>query len=195
SIQQPVNYVESVTESKDNTAKLSRTEVKEPKAKNMALATKQGKELSVDEFIDSVERVMAKGHHGKSITYLNPNKTKQVVQQSAILAGDSIRDRAVPSEQKPLHQPLVNMDARYQQDPGRPTISSLEVTVHNNSAGILKTVTVDVFYYKRGEKLFDKETLYFNNIQPGNSLTVSKPGNKKAVSARFQLGQVVNGEW
>ena len=67
----------------------------------------------------------------------------------------------------------------------------LEVTIQNKSMQLLKKVTVDVFYYKKGDKLFDKETLYFNNIQPGNSFTLSTQGNRKALAAKFQLGQVI----
>jgi hypothetical protein len=190
-VEQSVNYVESVSASKENTTKSTPgIEPKLTSAKNIISSKPQHKELSVDEFIDSVERVMARGNHSKHIPYFNSGKPKQVVQQSAVIAHDSTRETPVSNEQKMPVRSLVNMDARYQQDPGLPTVSSLEVTIHNNSREVLNSVTVDVFYYKRGERLFDKETLYFNNIQPGNSLTVSKPGNKKAVSARFQLGQI-----
>jgi hypothetical protein len=148
--------------------------------------------LSVDAFIDSVERVMARGNRG-SIPYpkLKKDKNPENIQKPAFPSQKGPAPAMVKTEE-PISS-LVNMNARYMQDPNKHNISSLEVTIQNNSAAFLKMVTVEVFYYKRGERLFDRETLYFNNIQPGNSLTLSTPGNKKAVTARFQLGQI-NGQ-
>jgi hypothetical protein len=82
------------------------------------------------------------------------------------------------------------MNARYEHEANRKNISNLEVTIQNNDSETIRSVSVDVFYYKKGDRLFDRETIYFSNILPGNSLTVSRPGNKKAVHAKFELGQV-----
>jgi hypothetical protein len=154
------------------------------------------KELSVDEFIDSVERVLAKTNHTRPI----PRPSKKLPQvATGEPAAESTAQQSIP--QNPIIEkrmqpvgPVVKMDAHYLQETNKKNIASLEVTIRNNGDELLRTVAVDVFYYKRGERLFDKETLYFKNILPGNSLTVSKPGNKKAVSARFQLGQVTTSE-
>jgi hypothetical protein len=150
----------------------------------------QSSRSSVDEFIDSVERVMAKSSRGKKITYQKKvydfpaGRVNQSVAEST-----NTKQAPAAKSQASLYQ-LVHMNANYQQDANRHNISSLEVTIKNNTETFLKTVTVDVFYYKKGDRLFDKETLYFNNILPGNSLTISSPGNKKAVTAKFQLGQI-----
>lgn len=148
------------------------------------------KESSVDQFIDSVERALAKADAGvkkKAISHrkatLNP-KTEKTVYQEPVL-------KVVPADINtiPLSQ-LISMNAHYMYDTDQ-HLFGLEITIQNKSRQLLKKVTVDVFYYKKGDRLFDKETLYFTNIQPGNSFTLSTPGNKKAVAAKFQLGQVI----
>jgi len=151
-------------------------------------------ELSVDAFIDSVERVMSRSSHSLPVV----RKAKKPDTNATYGAKEEeLTTKATPVPPATFEKkvqstgPLVKMDAHYLQESNRKNIASLEVTIRNNGDNLLRTVTVDVFYYKKGERLFDKETLYFNNIQPGNSLTVSKPANKKAVSARFQLGQVI----
>jgi len=180
----------------------------EPPAKNQSyhhepvnaatvLAKTSHKDLSVDEFIDSVERVLAKTNHTRPIPH-SSKRTEPITTGEA--AGATMSAQATNIQTPPVEKriqpagPTVKMDAHYQQESNRKNIASLEVTIRNNGDELLRTVAVDVFYYKKGERLFDKETLYFNNILPGNSLTVSKPGNKKAVSARFQLGQVTTSE-
>lgn len=150
------------------------------------------KEQSVDEFIDSVERVLAKSSHVGSI----PRSFKKAETKSIDTPAQTVSAQTIPVETPAIEKrvqpsgPVVKMDAHYLQEANRKNIASLEVTIRNNGDDLLRSVTVDVFYYKKGERLFDKETLHFNNILPGNSLTVSKPANKKAVSARFQIGQV-----
>ena len=85
---------------------------------------------------------------------------------------------------------LIALNGNYKYDDNRRHITGVEVTIQNNSDQLLKRVAVDVFYYKKRERLFEKETLYFNNVYPQNALTLSTSGNKKAVSAHFQLGLI-----
>jgi hypothetical protein len=156
----------------------------------------QRKELSVDEFIDSVERVLASTSHMRPIPRPSKKTESTATQVLNVDTGTNhtIPAAIAPGEKRPQPTgPLVKMDAHYQES-NRRNVASLEVTIRNNGDDLLRSVAVDVFYYKKGERLFDKETLYFNNILPGNSLTVSKPANKKAVSARFQLGQVTTSD-
>jgi hypothetical protein len=148
------------------------------------------KDQSVDEYIDSIEHILAKQNFYTRLTLPSKYtaKGKESTQKTvAEPANDAIQR---PERIEAQLSQLVNLSAKYMHDDGKSSISGLEVTIQNNSAELLKLVTVDVYYYKKKEKLFDKETLYFSNIPPGNSFTLSTPGNKKAVSARFQLGQV-----
>jgi hypothetical protein len=151
--------------------------------------TKDHKELSVDQFIDSVEHVLSKDN-------VTLKKTKPLFHKPAVFKKEEAKEKvpalevAAPDIKTiPLSQ-LISMNAHYMYDTDQ-KLFGLEVTIQNKSMQLLKKVTVDVFYYKKGDKLFDKETLYFNNIQPGNSFTLSTQGNRKAVAAKFQLGQVI----
>ncbi|MFL5771786.1 MAG: hypothetical protein ACJ75F_01425 [Flavisolibacter sp.] len=158
-----------------------------PKEKNVE-KNEVATTLTVDQFIDSIRRAMAKDHPSKKARQPRNEQTNVDAVESTPVVSAEPQPTAVKKEVPASQQ--VNMNASYQQDAHRKNISSLEVTIQNNSSDILKMVSVDIFYYKKGDRLFDKETLFFNNIQPGSSMTLSRPGNRKAMTARFQLGQI-----
>jgi hypothetical protein len=143
---------------------------------------------SVDAFIDSVERAIRKTQSRlTNEDYRYQNKAVAVTQVKKDSSNMTVVNPPVP---RPPLSSLVKMEAHYLHDENKRSVSSLEITIMNKSDEDLASVSVDVFYYKRGERLFDKETIYFNNIQAGRSLTKSVPGNKKALTARFQMGQI-----
>lgn len=160
------------------------------------------KDLSVDRFIDSIERLMKKSDAGLNSLKVYTRKTNTLLTSSGSSASSAMSHEAknqptitpniTTDPMLPLSS-LVNLDARYIYQPNKEKISALEITIHNKSAQLLKTVSVDIFYYKKRKKLFDKETIYFNNLMAGSSMTLSVPGNKKAASAQFQLGQISAG--
>jgi len=197
-LQQGENYVQNASTGKASPNKvpdISSSGSSGP-GKKIAVPAIQ-KVQSVDEFIDSINRVMAKNESANSVSYKKPGygRNKELTASSGSIADSHYTQ--VPVETAPpvaparpeSSGPLVNMNTHYEQEAHK-KVSSLEVTIQNTSPSLIRTVTVDVFYYKKGEKLFEKQTLYFRNIPPGNSMTISKPGNKKAVSAKFQLGQI-----
>jgi hypothetical protein len=154
------------------------------------------KELSVDQFLDSVKRELAKQDERLRVA-ATKSPYKKPVHSMPLVTTPSAEQKgqiefSTKSEQtsKRSLTDQVALDAKYLLEPRRQNISSLEITIRNNSEELLKTVAVDVFYYKKGQRLFDKETVYINNVQPGNSFTLSTPGNKKAVSAKFQLAKI-----
>jgi hypothetical protein len=170
-----------------NDAKASKQDALASKIKS---AQAKHKELSVDEYIDSIERAIAKQDKQLAqnrISYKMP-VVKTLPNQVKAPVGDQQQKLTVVKKESLSN--FVGLDAKYSREPNRNNISSLEVTVRNNSSSFLKTVNVDVFYYRNNEKLIAKETLRFNNIEPGNSFTLSTPGNRKAFSAKFQLGTV-----
>ena len=145
------------------------------------------KQSTVDEFLDSVNRELAKQdarlNNASSLTKFK----KPVVQPKKSIANES---PVVVQPQKPIDfTKLIKLDGKYNQD-GSKNISSVEITINNTSTEALHKVAVDISYYKANNKLFDKETVYFTNIQPGSSFTLTTPGNHKARSARFKLGKV-----
>ena len=150
---------------------------------------------SVDDFIDSIRQVTNRqDQRDRQLRIRQPQRKPASPGYAATSPDRGLPTAGVAASAKttprlPLNQ-SVSLNARYIQGDTRNKVEQLEVTVSNRSPEVLKLVTVDVFYYKKGQKLFDKETLYFNNIPPGNSFTLSTPGNQKATEARFQLGQV-----
>ena len=161
-------------------------------------------EAVVDNYLASIESEMGRNKQNVTTsggTSFKPKAAtkglKKDVFQKETAANNQVA--APEPEQKQVQQPerrsvplpeLINLNGKYKYDESRRHITGLEVTIQNNSDQLLKRVAVDVFYYKKKERLFEKETLYFNNIYPQNSLTLATSGNKKAVSARFQLGLV-----
>jgi hypothetical protein len=94
-----------------------------------------------------------------------------------------------PEKGLPLGQ-QIDLKAKYLKAVRGKGIDGLELVLRNNSNQELRTVAIDVFYYKEGSRLLGKETVYFNNVPPGQTLTTTAPGNKKAASATYQLGLI-----
>jgi hypothetical protein len=90
---------------------------------------------------------------------------------------------------QPLSQ-QIDVSAKYLRASRGKGLEGVELRLRNNSTQVLKTVAIDVFYYRDGDHLLDKETVYFNDIAPGESFTVTAAGNKRASSATYQLGLI-----
>lgn len=93
------------------------------------------------------------------------------------------------SPAQPLAQ-LIRLDARYNHDKRMKNLNGLDVVLHNNSNEMLKQVEVDVLYYRKEDKVVTRERLYFMNVPPQGTSTIAAPVNRKATSARLQLGLV-----
>lgn len=162
-----------------------------PNVSSAAEPLSESKRSSVESFIDSMRTALRKQNLTDKPRVV-PNKLtkkKGADNQVAIHPVQSI----LPLEEKTIIPPSIkaaDLDARYIPHENSSRIKELQVTVHNTGTVALKQVTVDVYYYKKGNRFIDKETLFFTDIEPGNAYTVSKPGNKKAVSARFELGEL-----
>jgi hypothetical protein len=147
---------------------------------------------SIQTFIDSV-RTALRNHKATINTKSKVSKAsgKKIVDSQ--VSNHPVEVILPPVEEK-IASPSIkaaDLDARYIPSENSTRIKEIHVTVQNTGTVALKQVTVDVFYYKKGDRLVDKETLHFNDIGPGNAYTVTKLGNKKANSARFELGEVI----
>jgi hypothetical protein len=189
--------VKSVTQKSDKDIRTPAVPTAQPVAEKPAAAYPQmaSSGSSVDRFLDSVERVLAQQERmARYYPKKHTSSSKPVVNNSLSTVNEAPVPETIVKAEAPVRKVAlskqVSLSARYMHDDNRRTISGLEVTVKNNSDVLLQEVTVDVFYYKKGEKLFEKETLYFHNIYPHSAITLATPGNKKAITARFQLGQV-----
>lgn len=170
-------------------------------------ASQQVQAASTDAFLDSVQRVLNEqeqlmavvdDRYRKSFLY---RKRYNYNQPLASQTTGGLKKRAyqqaaaVKSTREGVNLPLsqqVELQSRLIKN--KQQLNSVELTVRNNSKVVLKTVSVDVYYYKKGEKLLNKETVYFSNLYPRQSLTKSIAGNQRATSARFQLGAITPGK-
>ena len=94
-----------------------------------------------------------------------------------------------PEKNVPFSRQL-DIRATYQKAPRGRGIDGAELMLINNSPLLLRSVAIEVLYYKEQSRLVGKETLYFNNVPPGGSLTLTAPGNKRAVSANHKMGLI-----
>ena len=145
------------------------------------------KQSTVDEFLDSVKRELAKQDARLKNAPALPKYKKTVINPVQTNKSNE-QNVAQPAEPVDI-TPFIKLDGKYNQDRFR-NISSLEITINNSSSQVINKLAVVIFYYKPNDRLFDKETVYFSNIQPGGTFTLTTPGNKKARSAKFELGKV-----
>jgi hypothetical protein len=68
------------------------------------------------------------------------------------------------------------------------------VTLQNNSSEVLKTVTVTITYLRKNERPAGKEAVYFYDVQPASAPVITITGNRKATSARFQIGTITRAD-
>lgn len=161
-----------------------------------------------DGFLDSVQRVMDEQDqlmadvdavYHKSFSYRKRYPSKQTTVSSSRKADKNTSNSIAVIKQTstasnvPLSQ-QVDLQSRLIMDKKNQQINAVELKVKNNSEEILKKVSVDVFYYKNGQKLLNKETVYFTNIYPRQLMTMSIASSQRATSARFQLGSVLAGK-
>lgn len=89
---------------------------------------------------------------------------------------------------------LVTVNGAVQYDRKGTSITGAEVTLQNNSPETLKQVTVVVTYYKKEDRPVSKETLSFYNVQPASAPAIKANPNRKAASARFQIGAITRAD-
>lgn len=164
--------------------------------------------VSADSFLDSVQRVMDEQDqlmadvdavYHKSFLY----RKRYAHRQTGVASIQNTKKRTSypivtkknvnTASEVPLSQ-QVDLQSRLIMDKNKQQINAVELKVKNNSRELLKKVSVDVFYYKNGQKLLNKETVYFTNIYPRQLMTMSIASNQRATSARFQLGAVSTGK-
>lgn len=144
---------------------------------------------TMEAFIDSMRKVLHKDDAaGKDIQDKIAKKKSKDSQLTIhpVLPSSPIEDE-VPKV--PIIK-AAELDGRYVPGENSTRIKEIHITVQNTGTVKLKQVAVNVFYYKKGDRLVDSETIYFSDISPGNSSTLNKQGSKKAVTARFELGEL-----
>jgi hypothetical protein len=70
-------------------------------------------------------------------------------------------------------------------------ISSFPVTVTNNSKLMMDLVVVNIDYIQNNEKVFKTESLSFNDLEPGESITLKAPKSPRGIKIAYHI-HVVN---
>ncbi|HEY0355326.1 MAG TPA: FxLYD domain-containing protein, partial [Flavisolibacter sp.] len=136
----------------------------------------------------------------KKITAPKTIRKNNVVKKpvSTTAASSRKKTRSTPAINKPVNNStiplpqLVKIKGRYK--PVGRGVSASEITLVNNSQENLRVVAVDVVYYKADGTNAGRETIYFKNISPSQSMTLTAPANKKAEEVRYQLGLISSNE-
>ena len=105
-----------------------------------------------------------------------------------------------PKEEKPVPEApikivalsrLVGVSGTLPQDNNT---GATTVTLQNNSSEVLKTVAVTITYFRKRDRPAGKETVYFYDVQPASAPVITISGNRKATSARFQIGTITRAD-
>ncbi len=96
---------------------------------------------------------------------------------------------ATPASTKDLTEQIY-LKSNFATNDNDAGVFDLNVSLQNKSDKVLKTVAVNVFYNDKDGKVLNRQTLYFTDIKPGE--TVSKAGSphKSAAKAHCELGLV-----
>jgi hypothetical protein len=93
----------------------------------------------------------------------------------------------------PLSRLLV-VNGTFQYDKKGTNITAMDVALQNNSSETLKLVTVTVTYLRKEDRPFKKETLSFYNVQPATTPVITIAGNRRATSARVEIGSITRAD-
>jgi hypothetical protein len=66
-------------------------------------------------------------------------------------------------------------------------ISSFPVTVTNNSSLVLDQVLISIDYIQNNEKVFKTESLSFNDLQPGEAVTIKAPKSPRGMKIAARI--------
>lgn len=157
----------------------------------------------INNSIDSVQKtntIVKKPANKTAKKNLNPvaSKPDVVDSQRAILMAvklkDSLKQNAFSKSEMIIQKIKAHPENYIGLEAGRYStgmfggISSFPVTVTNNSPVMLDVVVVSVNYIQNNEKVFKTESLIFNNLEPGEIVTLKAPKSPRGVkiSTRIQ---------
>jgi hypothetical protein len=135
----------------------------------------------------------------KKNTKINVIKKDSVLNQTATISSlklnDSLKEMAI-NKTEVLYQKIkahpenfVNLVTGRYSTGVFGGISSFPVTVTNNSPVMMDQILIDVDYIQNNDKIFKTESLSFNNLEPGESVTIKAPKSPRGIkiAARIHL--------
>ncbi|HLA60165.1 MAG TPA: hypothetical protein VK622_15430, partial [Puia sp.] len=121
----------------------------------------------------------------KKVIIVNTVNKDSIAAEQAVLAEirvkDSLRQDAINKSELLYQSIKANPEKYLNLSTGRYStglfggISSFPVTVTNNSPVKIEMVEVIIDYIQNNEKVFRTETLSFNDLEPGEALTIKAP--------------------
>jgi hypothetical protein len=138
--------------------------------------------------IIGVPKKINNGSVKKIITNNTVNKDSLAAEQAllaAIRLKDSLKQDAINKSEMLYQRIKANPETYLNLSTGRYStglfggISSFPVTVTNNSPVKIKMVEVTIDYIQNNEKVFKTETLSFNDLEPGEALTIKAPKSSR----------------
>ena len=116
---------------------------------------------------------------------MNAVNNDSIAAEQAVLAAvrekDSLKQDAINKSEMLYQRIKANPEKYLNLSTGRYStglfggISSFPVTVTNNSPVKIKMVEIIIDYIQNNEKVFKTETLSFNDLEPGEALTIKAP--------------------
>ncbi|HUP13477.1 MAG TPA: hypothetical protein VM187_14735 [Niastella sp.] len=141
-------------------------------------------------------------------TFVKPtatSKKKLITKQRQAVppAADTTATAALPVAEKPVVRQEIKKVIPLSRllsvtgtlpDGKRGTANTTEITLHNNSSELLKSVAVTITYLKKEVRELNRETVHFYNVQPGSIAVLTASGNRRATSVRFDIGTITRAD-
>ncbi len=112
---------------------------------------------------------------------------------SAVKMTDSIKQNSIPKTESLYQKIKAHPENFLNLVTGRYStglfggISSFPVTLTNNSPVQFDLVTVNIAYIQNNEKVFKTESLSFNDIEPGETVTLKAPKSPRGVKITMRI--------
>jgi hypothetical protein len=133
---------------------------------------------------------------------INSVNTDSIAAEQAILAAirakDSLKQDAINKSVLLYQKIIANPEKYLNLSTGRYStglfggISSFPVTVTNNAPVKIEMVEVIIDYIQNNEKVFKTETLSFNDLEPGEALTIKAPKSTRGTKINTHI-HIING--
>lgn len=146
---------------------------------------------SVDAFIDSIDKVLARttvrltAANHVAIVQQRKTKNKKGSLQPVVFNQVPTTDLQPAKITVPITQ-LIDLHLTYQYGSDQ-TINSIVIALKNNSTEMVQQATVEAKYFRKKEKLVQTEALHFAGIKPGETQMITLPFKRKIQIATVRL--------
>jgi hypothetical protein len=134
---------------------------------------------------------------GKKNAKINVIKKDSVINQTATISSlklnDSLKENAI-SKTEVLYQKIKAHPENYVNlVTGRYStgvfggISSFPVSVTNNSPVMMDQILIDIDYIQNNDKIFKTESLSFDNLEPGETVTIKAPRSPRGIKIATRI--------